>query len=115
VAARSMKVELQLMELRPPFDFDEAYKTAKRNKADAVLIIATTAFYVERKHLGAAALANGVAVSSPFTDCTVAGGLVSYGIEFPDAYYRLAYFVGKLLRGAKPSEVPFEQLTTFKL
>jgi putative ABC transport system substrate-binding protein len=113
LAARSMRVELQLMELQPPFDFDAAFKTAKRNNADAALILATNAFYVERKRLGASALANGIAVSSPFRDCTAAGGLISYGIEFPDAYYRLAHFVAKLLRGAKPSDLPFEQLTKF--
>jgi hypothetical protein len=42
-----MDIQLQLMELQPPFDFGAAFKTAKRNKADAVLIIATNAFYVE--------------------------------------------------------------------
>jgi putative ABC transport system substrate-binding protein len=41
--------------------------------------------------------------------------LISYGIEFPDAYYRLAYFIGRLLKGAKPSDLPFEQVTKFKL
>lgn len=114
-AARSMGVELQLMELQPPYDFDAAFKTAKRNKADAVLIIATNATYLERSRLGASALSNAVAMSSPFRDSTVAGGLISYGIEFPDAYYRLAYFVGRLLNGAKPSDLPFEQLTKFSL
>ena len=54
-----------------------------------------------------------MAVSSPFRDCTLAGGLISYGIEFRDAYYRLAYFVGKVLKGAKPSDLPFEQVTKF--
>jgi putative ABC transport system substrate-binding protein len=114
-AARSMGVELQLMELHPPYDLDAAFKTAKRNKADAVLIVATNTTYLERKRLGAAALGNAIAMSSPFRDSTVAGGLVSYGIEFPDAYYRLAYFVGRLLHGSKPSDLPFEQLTKFSL
>ncbi len=113
--ARSMGIQLQLMELQPPYDFDAAFKTAKRNKADAVLIIATNAFYVERTQLGALALANGIVVSSSFRDCTNAGGLVSYGIEFRDAYYRLAYFVGRLLRGAKVSDLPFEQVSKFNL
>jgi ABC-type uncharacterized transport system substrate-binding protein len=114
-AARAIGIQLQLMELQPPFDFDAAFKTAKRNKADAVLIIATNAFYVERVRLGALALENGMPVSSSFRDCTQAGGLISYGIEFRDAYYRLAYFVDKLLKGAKPADLPFEQVTKFRL
>jgi putative ABC transport system substrate-binding protein len=113
--ARSMGINLQLIELRPPYDFDTAFRTAKRNKSDAVLIIATNATYLERSRLGASALRNAMAVSSPFRDSTVAGGLISYGIEFPDAYYRLAYFVGRLLKGAKPGDLPFEQLTKFSL
>ncbi|HKE41013.1 MAG TPA: ABC transporter substrate-binding protein [Casimicrobiaceae bacterium] len=114
-AARLMGIQLQLMELQPPFDFDAAFKTAKRNKADAVLIIATNAFYVERARLGALALENAMPVSSSFRDCTQAGGLISYGIEFRDAYYRLAYFVDRVLKGAKPADLPFEQVTKFLL
>ena len=114
-AAHSIGVQLQLMELQPPYDFDAAFKTAKRSNAEAVMIIATPAFYVERTRLGTLALANGMAVSSSFRDCTQAGGLISYGIEFPDAYYRLAYFIGKLLKGAKPSDLPIERPTRFEL
>jgi putative tryptophan/tyrosine transport system substrate-binding protein len=115
LAARSIGIQLQLMELRPPYDFDSAFRTAKQNKADAVMVIATPAFYVERVQLGTLALKHGLATSSSFRDCTQAGGLISYGIEFPDAYYRLAYFIGRLLKGAKPSDLPFEQVTKFKM
>jgi putative tryptophan/tyrosine transport system substrate-binding protein len=114
-AARSSGVALQLMELKPPYDFDAAFKAARDNKADAVMVIATNAFYVERVRLCSAAIANKVAVSSSFRDCTRAGGLISYGMEFPDAYYRLAYFVGRLLKGEKAADLPFEQLTRFDL
>jgi putative ABC transport system substrate-binding protein len=115
LAARSMGIQLQLMELRPPYDFDAAFRLAKQNKADAVMVIATPAFYVERVRLGTLALKYGLAASSSFRDCTQAGGLISYGIEFLDAYYRLAYFIGRLLKGAKPSDLPFEQVAKFKL
>ncbi len=115
LAARAIGIQLQLMELRPPYDFDAAFKLAKQNKADAVMIIATPAFYVERVRLGTLALKYGLATSSSFRDCTQAGGLISYGIEFPDAYYRLAYFIGRLLKGAKPSDLPFEQVAKFRL
>src|SRR6266700_1380 len=59
LAARSIGIQLQLMELRPPYDFDSAFKAAKQNKADAVMIIATPAFYVERVQLGTLALKYG--------------------------------------------------------
>lgn len=114
-AARSIGVALQLMELEPPFDFDAAFQTARTNGAEAVMVMATNAFYVERVRLCRAAIANKVAVSSSFRDCTRAGGLISYGIEFTDAYYRLAYFVGRLLKGEKAAELPFEQVTRFRL
>jgi putative ABC transport system substrate-binding protein len=105
-AARSIGIQLQLMELGPPYDFDAAFRIAKQNKADAIMIIATPAT-LARKY--------GLPTSSSFRDCTQAGGLISYGIEFTDAYYRLAYFIGRLLKGAKPSDLPFEQVTKFKL
>jgi putative tryptophan/tyrosine transport system substrate-binding protein len=114
-AARSIGIQLQLMELGPPYDFDAAFRIAKQNKADAIMIIATPAFYVERVRLGTLARKYGLPTSSSFRDCTQAGGLISYGIEFTDAYYRLAYFIGRLLKGAKPSDLPFEQVTKFKL
>ena len=114
-AAQSIGVALQLMELQPPYDFDAAFEAARDNKADAVMVIATNAFYVERVRLCRTAIAHKVAVSSSFRDCTRAGGLISYGMEFPDAYYRLAYFVGRLLKGEKAADLPFEQVSRFDL
>jgi putative ABC transport system substrate-binding protein len=114
-AARAMRVELTMMQLSPPYDFDAAFRSARQQGVDAVLLISTPAFYVERMRIGEASRANGMAMSSAFRDATKAGGLISYGIEFPDAYHRLAHYVARILKGAKPDDLPFEQMRAFRL
>ena len=107
-AAPAFAVELQSIELQPPYDLDAAFKAAKRNKAGAIMVLASTELYVRCAILGARALQNNFAVSSSFHALTQAGGLMSYTTDPVDGYYRAAYFIDRLLKGAKPSDLPFE-------
>lgn len=114
-AARSLGVQLQSVELRAPYDFKEAFGVARQNKAGAVVVLFSPVFYRERARIAARALEAGLPTMNQEESWVVAGGLLSYGPTIADYYGRAAYFVDRLLKGAKPSDLPVEQATTFKL
>jgi ABC-type uncharacterized transport system substrate-binding protein len=114
-AARSLNLHVTLMNLRAPYDFQTAFKTAKEKKAGAVVLLFSSRFYVARAQIAAAALKAKLATATGTGEYTEAGALLSYGPEGVDAYHRVGYFVDRLLKGAKPSELPVEQAGAFKL
>jgi putative ABC transport system substrate-binding protein len=114
-AAPALGIKLEPIELRPPYDFQAAYRLAKKKKAGAVILSFSSVFYAERTRLGALGLENGLAVMSQVRDTTLAGGFMSYGHEWRDSWHRFAYFVDRLLKGAKASDLPVEQVDTIKL
>src|SRR5258708_2158730 len=115
IPARSLHIELRLVEVNAPYDFDAAFSVAKRKKAGAVVLLGSPQVYIRRVQLGALALKHKLPVFCSFRDTTEAGGLVSYGTDVFYAFHRAAYFIDRLLKGAKPSDLPFEQSDTIKL
>jgi putative ABC transport system substrate-binding protein len=113
--AHELGISLELIELRAPYDFQTAFGIAKRKKAGAVMVLFSAVFYVERAHIGTLALKNGFPAVSQLRDITEAGGLMSYGQEFSDSLFRSASVIDRILKGAKPGEIPVEQVATFKL
>lgn len=114
-AARSLGIQLELLELHAPYDFKTSFKIAKKKRAGAVIVLTSTAFYSQRVAIAQQALENRLPVTSYAHELTRAGGLVSYGPDLLDSFYRVAYFIDRLLKGAKPSELPVEQASNFKL
>ncbi len=114
-AARSLGIQLQLLEMRAPYDFDAAFRTAKKQKAGAVVVLDSTELYVRSAQLGSRALANGLPLTGESRDLAEAGGLMSYSMDVPDQFYRATYFIDRLLKGAKASDLPFEQPTKYVL
>ena len=114
-AAHSLGLQVTLVELRAAYDFTSAFKIAKKRKAGAVVLLYSSEFYVARAQIAASALQFKLPTAAAFSQVTEAGGLLSYGPEAMDAYHRVAYFVDRLLKGAKPSDIPVEQSATFKL
>ena len=114
-AARALSLHVTFLKLRPPYDFPKAFKTAKSSGAGAVVLLFSSEFYVAREQIAASALKFKLATATGTGEYTEAGGLLSYGPEGRDAYYRVAYFVDRLLKGAKPSDLPVEQTAAFKL
>jgi putative ABC transport system substrate-binding protein len=114
-AAGSIGIKLELMQLRAPYDFETAFTLAKQKKAGAVIVMFSAGFYVQRARIGALSLENGLPAMGQLRDLTEAGGLMSYGHETQDSFFRFAYFIDRLLKGAKPGEIPVEQVATFKL
>jgi putative ABC transport system substrate-binding protein len=113
-AAPALGIEIRLVEVNAPYDFDRAFSAAKRQKAGTVMLLSTPQAYVRRFQLGALALSRRLPAESPFHELTRAGGLMSYSTDFRDGFYRSAYYVDRLLKGAKASDLPFEQTANVK-
>ena len=114
-AARSLRVQLRPIEMRAPYDFGAAFKTARREKVGAMMVMFSPVFYVERARIASQALESHLPTMYLTEAWVLAGGLISYGPPVEEVWSRAGYFVDRLLKGAKPSELPVEQATNFRL
>jgi putative tryptophan/tyrosine transport system substrate-binding protein len=114
-AARSLGLQLLPVGARGPAEFDGAFATMARERAGALFVVTDPAYIAYRARLVDLAAKN--RLPSMFTQRAdaEAGGLMSYGPSFAAMYRRAAYYVDKILRGAKPGDLPVEQPTTFEL
>ena len=115
VAARALGVRLQVVEARGPEDFDRAFSEMTRARAGALAVLATPVFNSERQRLVDLAAKNRLPTVYSFRLYVEAGGLMSYGPDLVDLFRRAATHVDKILRGAKPGDLPVEQPTKFEL
>jgi putative ABC transport system substrate-binding protein len=114
-AARALGVQLQFLESRGPADFDRAFSEMIRARADALTVLPSGMFTRERRRLVDLAAKNrlpAVYTSREFAD---AGGPMAYGPDLADLYRRAATYVDRILKGAKPGDLPVEQPTKFEL
>jgi putative tryptophan/tyrosine transport system substrate-binding protein len=114
-AAEVLNIQLQPVQIQGPQDLAAAFKSAKRKKAGAVLLTWSPVFYVHRARVATLALDSGLATITDLDVEAEAGCLVSYGSGGYDGFVRSAYFVDRLLKGAKASDLPVEQISTLKL
>jgi putative ABC transport system substrate-binding protein len=114
-AARAMGVPLQFVEARGPADFDRAFLDMTRASAGALTVLESTVFFVERRHLVDLAAKNRLPAVYGLREFVDAGGLMAYGPNQPDLFRRAATYVDKILKGAKPGDLPVEQPTKFEL
>jgi len=114
-AARQLKLQLQPIQIQGAEDLAAAFKSARRDKAGAVLLTWSPVFYVHRDRVAALALDSALPTISDLDVEAQAGCLLSYGSGAYDSFQRAAYFVDRLLKGAKASELPVEQISTLKL
>ncbi len=115
VAARALGVRLQFVEARGPADFDRAFSDMTRARAGALTVWSTPMFTGERRRLVDLAAKNRLPAVYAQRDFVDAGGLMSYGPNGPDLFRRAATYVDKILKGAKPADLPVEQPTKFEL
>jgi ABC-type uncharacterized transport system substrate-binding protein len=115
VAARALGVRLQIVEARGAEDFDRAFSEMTRARADALAVPAINLFNLERRRLVNLAAQNRLPAVYPNRDFVDAGGLMSYGPNLADMARRAATYVDKILKGAKPGDLPVELPTTFEL
>ena len=114
-AARALGIQPQLFDVRKPEDFTIGFAAAVRQHADAVAVGIEAITQANRRLIADLALKHRLPTISPAREFVDAGGLLSYGANYPDLYRRAAGFVDKILKGAKPGDLPVEQPTTFEL
>ena len=115
VAGRALGVRLQFVEARVPADFDRAFSDMIRARAGALIVLGTTMFIIEQRRLADLAAKDQLPAVYPLRDFVDAGGLMSYGANTADLFRRAAGYVDKILKGAKPADLPVEQPTKFEL
>jgi len=114
LAAGASKVQLQYLDVLDPKDIETAFRTAAKGRADAVLVLAGPVVFFQRTQIAELAVKSRLPAIYPQTEFTEAGGLMYYGANTPDMYRRAATFVDKILKGAKPADLPVEQPTKFE-
>jgi putative ABC transport system substrate-binding protein len=115
VAARSLKVQLQVLEARAPSDFAGAFSAMTKVRASGVIILTSSMFYAERTRIAELAAQSRVPAIYSVREFAEAGGLMAYGINIRESFRRAASYVDKILKGAKPADLPVEQPTKFEL
>jgi putative ABC transport system substrate-binding protein len=114
-AAHALGVTVQALGVRTPDDFDAAFATMGRERPDAIFMISDVLTTSNRQRVIEFADAHRIPAMFEFSINVENGGLMSYGPSFDDAFRRLAYYVDRILKGAKPAELPMEQPTRFYL
>jgi putative ABC transport system substrate-binding protein len=114
-AARALKVKLQVLEARDPQAIDGAFAAMKRERAGALLVRNDPMFFAQRERIVSLAAKSRLPGIFEWREFAEAGGLLSYGTSVADMYRRLASYVDKILKGAKPADLPVEQPTRFEL
>src|SRR5215813_6967340 len=115
VAARSLGVQLQLLEARGANEFDGAFAAMAKERVGALLVLSDTIFNSHRTRLADLAARSRLPAAYGVRESVEAGGLMSYGPSFRDFYRRAATYVDKILKGAKPADLPVEQPMKFEL
>jgi putative ABC transport system substrate-binding protein len=115
LAAGAFKVQLQYLDILDPKDIETAFRAASKGRVDAVLVLAGPVVFSQRTQITGLAVKSRLPAIYPQTEFTEAGGLMYYGANTPDMYRRAATYVDKILKGAKPGDLPVEQPTKFEL
>jgi ABC-type uncharacterized transport system substrate-binding protein len=108
-------MQLQLLEARSPAEFDGAFAAMAKERVAALVVVPDSMFQLHRAQLGDLAARSRLPAAYGVREYAEAGGLMSYGPSLPDLWRRAATFVGKILKNAKPADLPVEQPTKFEL
>ena len=114
-AARAMGVQLQFLEARAPNQFDGAFVAMAKGRAEALLVAPDSMFALHGARLADLAAKKRLPSIYGFREPVEAGGLMSYGPSVVAVWRRAAFFVDKILKGAKPGDLPVEEPTSFEL
>ncbi len=114
-AARALGVQLQLVGVRSPDELDRAFSTMARQRADALLMFPSAMLFNERRRVIDLAEKHRLPSVYAAKEFVELGGLISYGASITDLFRRAATYVDKILKGAKPADLPIEQPTKFDL
>jgi putative ABC transport system substrate-binding protein len=114
--ARALKIQLQSLGVRGPNpDFPNAFQAAAKAHADALITVSNAALNRYAKRIADLAIQNRMPAMGERSDYVAAGGLISYSADDAASYRRAATYVDRILKGAKPADLPVEQPTEFEL
>jgi putative tryptophan/tyrosine transport system substrate-binding protein len=113
--SRALKIALQIIEVRPPKpDLDGAFRDAIKGRAQALVTVTTSVLVPNDKKIAALAIRHRLPTLFEASHYVEAGGLMSYSADDPGCFKRAATYVDKILKGAKPGDIPVEQPTKFE-
>ena len=115
VAARALGLTIQPWEVRAADDFDKVFAALNKQRPDGLYVTAGPLMSANRKRIVGFALKSRLPSMYSSREYVDAGGLMSYGADQADSYRRVAYYVDRILKGAKPADLPVEQPTKFEL
>jgi putative ABC transport system substrate-binding protein len=115
LAARALGVDVKVVELRRREDLAKAFETMTAAKVNALVVLVDPMFIAERRRIAELALSSRIPAMYHLRQFVEAGGLISYGVEYTEAFQQGAVLVDKVLKGAKPAELPVEQPWRFAL
>lgn len=114
-AAKSLGLNVQILEASDEKEIEIAFATLAEHRAEALLVSSDPLFDVHRDRLIALAAAKAIPAIYQFRDFAAAGGLMSYDPDIADAYRQIGGYTGKILKGARPADLPIQQPTKFLL
>ena len=115
VAAEGLRVKLQVLRVREPQQFDNAFVAMSKERSGALLVMSDTMFFAQRERIVDLAAKRRLPGVFEWREFAEAGGLLSYGTNIADIYRHVATYVDKILKGANPADLPVEQPTKFEL
>jgi putative ABC transport system substrate-binding protein len=115
MAARSLGLQAELLDVRSQGDLGRAFELAARQHVDALLIGADGLTQLHQQKIIDLVARNRLPAAYAAREFVEAGGLIAYGVNYPDLYFRFASFVDKIFKGAKPGDLPVEQPAKFEL
>jgi len=114
VAARALRLTLQPWDVRDTDGFERVFAALSKQRADGLYVIASPLMAANRKRIAGFALKSRLPSVYGSREDVEAGGLMSYGADLADSDRRVAYYVDRILKGAKPADLPVEQPTKFE-
>ena len=115
-AARSLSLQVHVVEVQETAQYDGAVETLKRDGADALLVLSSSTFFAERRRIADLAIKHRLPLVAPFREVAESGGLMAYGPNIVELWkQRVPVYVDRILKGAKPGDLPIEQPTKYEL
>jgi putative ABC transport system substrate-binding protein len=114
LAGAALKLKLQFLDVRELQDIETAFHAATRERADALLVLSSPIATSQRTQIAQLAIKNRVPIMYQVSESVEAGGLMTYGVSTADLWRRSATYVHKILKGAKPADLPVEQPIKFE-
>jgi putative ABC transport system substrate-binding protein len=115
-AARSLSLQTHVVEVQETSQYEGALDALKREGADALLVLSSSAFFAERRRIADLAIKHRLPLVAPFREVAEAGGLMAYGPNIAELWgERVPVYVDRILKGARPGDLPIEQPTKYEL